>query len=113
MNTLHEVLTVLLGAESEAKRIVEDSKQNSAEALRLTQEKFAAERKNEIDAARSKANEITNAAFEAAKTEAAQIAAMGADERERIKKRFAENSDSVIASFVNETAEGFIAKKRG
>ena len=43
MGTLQEVLAVLLGAESEAKRIVEDSKSESDGFLRSAQEKFAME----------------------------------------------------------------------
>ena len=42
MSTLHEVLAVLLGAESEAKRIVDDSKNEAESMLRSAQEKFAA-----------------------------------------------------------------------
>ena len=52
MSTLQEVLAVLLGAESEAKRIVNDSKNESDNFLRSAQEKFAGERTNQMASAR-------------------------------------------------------------
>ena len=41
MSTLQEVLAVLLGAESEAKRIVGDSKNEAESMLQTAQEKFS------------------------------------------------------------------------
>ncbi|WP_278549494.1 hypothetical protein [Cloacibacillus evryensis] len=52
-------------------------------------------------------------ALNSAKTEAAQIAGLGKEERTRMQKRFEENVDAVIDSIVSETAESFISKKRG
>ena len=113
MSTLHEVLAVLPGAESEAKRIVDDSKNESESLLRTAQEKFAAERANQMASAREQAKGIMETALNSAKTEAAQIASLGKEERARMQKRFEENVDAVIDSIVSETAESFISKKRG
>ncbi len=113
MSTLHEVLAVLLGAESEAKRIGDDSKTASDALLRTAQEKFAAERANQMASAREQAKGIMETALNSAKTEAAQIASLGKEERARMQKRFEENVDAVIDSIVSETAESFISKKRG
>ena len=112
MGTLQEVLAVLLGAESEAKRIVEDSKNESAGFLRTAQEKVSMERTNQMASAREQAKGVMETALSAAKTEADQIADLGKDERTRMQKRFEENADPVIASMVSEIAERYISKTR-
>lgn len=113
MSTLQEVLAVLLGAESEAKRIVDDSKNEAESMLRSAQEKLASERANQMASAREQAKSIMETALNSAKTEAEQIASLGKEERARMQKRFDENVDPVIDSMVSETAESFISKKRG
>ena len=113
MSTLHEVLAVLLGEESEAKRIVDDSKNEAESLLRTAQEKFAAERANQMASAREQAKGIMETALNSAKTEAAQIASLGKEERARMQKRFDENVEPVINAIASETAESFISKKRG
>ena len=113
MSTLHEVLAVLLGAESEAKRIIDDSKNESDRLLRTAQEKFASERANQMASAREQAKGIMETALNAAKTEADQIASLGKQERERMQKRFEENVDAVVSAIATETAENYISKKRG
>ena len=112
MGTLQEVLAVLLGAESEAKRIVEDSKRESDGFLRSAQEKFAMERTNQMASAREQAKGIMETALNSARTEAEQIADLGKEERVRMQKRFEENVDPVIDSMISETAERFISKTR-
>ncbi|HAH69525.1 MAG TPA: hypothetical protein DCL58_07060 [Synergistaceae bacterium] len=112
MGTLQEVLAVLLGAESEAKRIVEDSKSESDGFLRSAQEKFAMERTNQMASAREQAKGIMETALNSARTEAEQIADLGKEERVRMQKRFEENVDPVIDSMISETAERFISKTR-
>ena len=112
MGTLQEVLAVLLGAESEAKRIVEDSKSESDGFLRSAQEKFAMERTNQMASAREQAKGIMETALNSARTEAELIADLGKEERIRMQKRFEENVDPVIDSMISETAERFISKTR-
>ncbi|WP_352402286.1 hypothetical protein [Synergistes jonesii] len=113
MSTLQEVLAVLLGAESEAKRIVDDSKLEAEAMLQTAQEKFASERANQMASAREQAKSIMETALSSAKTEAVQIANLGKEERARMQKRFEENVEPVIDSMVSETAESFISRKRG
>ena len=114
MGTLQDVLAVLLGAESEAKRIVEDSKSESDGFLRTAQEKFAMERANQMASAREQAKGLMETALNSARTEAEQIAVLGKEERTRMQKRFEENVDPVIDSMVSEIAERYISKtKRG
>jgi len=110
MSTLQEVLAVLLGAESEAKRIVGDSKTESAELLRMAQEKFSQERANQIASAREQAKEIMTTAVNAAKAEADQIADLSKEEMKRIQTRFDQNVDTVVTSKVSDIAEKYVRK---
>ena len=110
MSTLQEVLAVLLGAESEAKRIVGDSKTESAELLRMAQEKFTKERANQIASAREQAKEIMTTAVNAAKAEADQIADLSKEEMKRIQTRFDQNVDTVVTSMVSDIAEKYVKK---
>lgn len=110
MSSLQEVLAVLLGAESEAKRIVGDTKSESDSLLHSAQAKFAQERVNQIASAREQAKEIMTTALNSAKTESEQIAQMGREEMERTQKRFDENVSTVIDSLVSETANNYLRK---
>lgn len=112
MSTLQEVLAVLLGAESEAKRIVEDSRYESDSYLRTAQEKFSMERANQMASAREQANGLMETALSSAKTEAEQIVALGKEERARMQKRFDENVGPIIDSMVSEMAEKYILKTK-
>lgn len=112
MSTLQEVLAVLLGAESEAKRIVDDSKNESDGLLRSAQDRFAGERTNQMASAREQAKGVMETALNSARTEAEQIADLGKEERTRMQKRFEENADPVIASMVSEIAESYLSKRR-
>lgn len=112
MSTLQEVLAVLLGAESEAKRVVEESKNDCDSYLRSVQEKFAARRASEMESAREQAKSVLDTALNAAKTEAEQISALSKDERDRMQRRYDENADAVIDSMVSEIVESLIAKGR-
>ncbi|MEG1642181.1 MAG: hypothetical protein RR272_03620 [Synergistaceae bacterium] len=111
MSTLQEVLAVLLGAESEAKRIVSDSRSETGSYLKTTQEKFSVERQNQMESAREQAKTIMDTSLNSAKTESEQIANLGKEERERIKKRFEENVDSVVNLMASEIAEHYISKR--
>ncbi len=111
-STLQEALAVLLGAESEAKRVVDDSKNESEGFLRSAQEKFTGERANQMASAREQAKGIMENALNSAKTEAEQIAELGKEERSRMQRRFEENVDSVIDSMVSEIAESYTSKRR-
>lgn len=105
MSALQEVLAVLLGAESEAKRIVDEAKSESTGVIRTTQDRFTAERENRMSAAREQAKSIMENALSSAQTEAKQILDLGKEERERVSKRFEENVDAVVASVIAETVD--------
>lgn len=109
MSALQEVLAVLLGAESEAKRIVDDAKGESAGVIKTTQDKFAAERENRMASAREQAKGIMENALSAAQTEAKQILDLGKEERDRINKRFEENVDAVVGSVIAETVDQILS----
>lgn len=110
MSTLQEVLAILLGAEAEAERVVNDAENDSEALLRTTREKFAAERINQMESAREQAKGIMNSALSSVKTESVQIADLGKEERERMQQRFEENVDPIIDSMVLEIADRFISK---
>ena len=105
MSALQEVLTVLLGTESEATRIVEDAKSQSAGVMKVTQDSFGPNRKSKMAAAREQAKSIMANALSAAQTEAKQILDLGKEERERVNKRFEENIDTVVANVLAETVD--------
>lgn len=109
MSALQEVLAVLLGAESEAKRIVDEAKNEYANLLRVTQEKFTGERENRMNAAREQAKSVMENALSAAQTEARQILDLGKEERDRVTRRFNENLDAVVGSVVTETVDRILA----
>lgn len=109
MSALQEVLAVLLGAESEAKRIVDEAKSEYTNLLRVTQEKFTGERENRMSAAREQAKGIMGNALSAAQTEAKQILDLGKEERDRVARRFNENLDAVVGSVVAETVDRILA----
>lgn len=110
MSALQEVLTVLLGAESEAGRIVEDAKSQSTSVMRLTQDSFDSNRKIRMAAAREQAKSVMANALAAAQTEAKQILDLGREERDRVNKRFQENADRVVANVLTETVDKILAR---
>ncbi len=105
MSALQEVLTVLLGAESEATRIVEDAKSQSTNVMKITQDSFDTNRKNRMAASREQAKSIMANALAAAQTEAKQVLDLGREERDRVNKRFEENVDTVVANVLAETVD--------
>jgi F-type H+-transporting ATPase subunit b len=109
MSAVQEVLTVLLGAESEAKRVVEEAKRESASVVRTTQDIFIPNRENRMSSVREQAKGLMQNALNGAEAEARQILEFGKEERERINKRFEENVDAVVASVLAETVDGILA----
>jgi F-type H+-transporting ATPase subunit b len=109
MSALQEVLTVLLGAESEGKRIVEDAKNDSVGIIKTTQEIFLPDRESRMASTREQAKGLMENALLSAQTEAKQILDLGREERERVLKRFDENVDTVIAAVLAETADKILS----
>jgi F-type H+-transporting ATPase subunit b len=109
MSALQEVLTVLLGAESEARRIVEDAKSESVGVIKTTQEIFIPDRESKMLSAREQAKSLMANALTSAQTEAKQILDLGREERERVGRRFAENVDAVVAAVLAETVDKILS----
>ena len=109
MSALQEVLTVLLGAESEAKRIISDAKSESLGVIKTTQEIFIPDRESKMVMAREQAKSLMENALISAQTEAKQILDLGREERERVLRRFEENADSVIAAVLAETVDKILS----
>ncbi|MDR3332714.1 MAG: hypothetical protein LBT08_08795 [Synergistaceae bacterium] len=109
MSALQEVLAVLLGAEAEAKRIVEDAKVESANVVKTTHDIFVPDREVKMSSAREQAKSMMENALTSAQTEAKQILDLGKEERERVLKRFEENADAVVASVLTETVDRILA----
>ncbi|MDR0654305.1 MAG: hypothetical protein LBG12_13510 [Synergistaceae bacterium] len=109
MSALQEVLTILLGAESEAKRIVEDAKNDSMGVIKTTQEIFLPDRESRMASTRAQAKGLMENALLSAQTEARQILDLGREERERVLKRFDENVDTVIAAVLAETVDKILS----
>lgn len=109
MSALQEVLTVLLGAESEAKRIVEDAKTESVGVIKTAQEIFIPDRESRMVSVREQAKSLMANALTSAQTEAKQILDLGREERERVNRRFEENVDTVVAAVLAETVDKVLA----
>jgi F-type H+-transporting ATPase subunit b len=109
MSAIQEVLTVLLGAESEAKRIVEDAKSDSVGVIKTTQEIFIPDRESKMVFAREQAKSLMANALLSAQTEAKQILDLGREERERVNKRFEENVDTVVSAVLAETVDKILS----
>ena len=109
MSALQEVLTVLLGAESEAKRIVSDAKSESLGVIKTTQEIFFPDRESKMRMAREQAKSLMANALTSAQTEARQILDLGREERERVNRHFDESADTVIATVLAETVDKILS----
>ena len=111
MAALQETLAVLLGAETEAKRVVSEARTESEDLRRTAQDKFALEREHRMASARQQATSLLETARTAAETEAAQILDLGKKERERMAQRFAENARAVAQALAAETAERILRRE--
>jgi F-type H+-transporting ATPase subunit b len=109
MSALQEVLAVLLGAEAEANRIVEDAKTESASVMKTTQDIFMPDRELKMASAREQAKSMMANARTSAETEAQVISDLGKEERKRVAGRFEKNVDSVVAVVLAETVDRILA----
>lgn len=109
MSALQEVLAVLLGAESEAKRIVADAKGESAQVMKTMQEIFQPDRENKMASAREQAKSIIANTVEASQAESKQILEQGGEDRKNMKIRFDENVDTVVNTVLAETVERILS----
>ncbi len=105
MPALEENLAVLLGAETEGRRRVEEAK---AEAERIVEEakrKFAAEAERRRNEARDQARTILETSKAAADAESQQLLDQGKSDRERMRRRFDENAAGVAEALAAEFVE--------
>lgn len=105
MASLQEVLSVLLGAESEANQIVEDARSQSAGVIQLTHDSFEPRRKSKLAATREQAASLIDNASAAVGSETKQITDRAAAEREAMERRYGEAVGSVVEALVSETVE--------
>lgn len=109
MSELQEVLSILIGAESEADRIVKDAKLQSENVIKETHDSFEPERRTKMAAAREQAKGIMENATNAAAAETKQIRDRGADDRARLEKRYEERVDALISHVIAETVDKILA----
>jgi len=111
MPSLQEALAVLLGAESEGAREVEEAKAEAERIKRATNEKIVMERQRRLNGAKEKAKAIIESARSAAEEEAKQILEVGKMERQRARRRFNEVVESVVDSLVKEHVANILKSK--
>jgi vacuolar-type H+-ATPase subunit H len=111
LSSLQEALVVLLGAESEGIREVQEARAQAETLLKETRERMAREAETRLQAARKKAGTILENARAAADEEARSITEQGKSERERMERRFREIAEGVVDSLVQETAEILLGKR--
>lgn len=110
MSSLQEALVVLLGAESEGAREVQDARAEAEAMTRNAREKLERERERRLEAARKKALAVLEGARSAAEEEARQITETGKAERERMERRFREVTADVVEALVRENVENLLKK---
>jgi len=107
---LQEVLAVLLGAEGEARSEIEESRNEAERVVRRAKDAFSQERERRLAAAREQAKAVLDLARSAADAEGGQILQMGQQDLDRMRERFDENVQGLVATLVAEVAESYRRK---
>jgi len=107
---LQEVLAVLLGAEGEARSEIEESRNEAERVVRRAKDAFSQERERRLAAAREQAKAVLDLARPAADAEGGQILQMGQQDLDRMRERFDENVQGLVATLVAEVAESYRRK---
>ena len=110
MSSLQEALAVLLGAESEGVREVQEARAEAEEMVKEASEKMAHEQEKRLETARSKARDLLDNARVAADEEARQISELGREERERMERRFREVAPGVVRAAARENVERLLRR---
>lgn len=110
MSSLQEALAVLLGAESEGVREVQEARTEAEAMGKNAMEKMGAERGRRLEAAREKARMLLESARSAADEEARACSDLGKAERERMERRFREVGGGVVDALVRENVENLLKK---
>ncbi|HQF91943.1 MAG TPA: ATPase, partial [Synergistaceae bacterium] len=98
MAALQEVLAVLLGAEGEARSEIEESRNEAERVVRRAKDAFSQERERRLAAAREQAKAVLDLARSAADAEGGQILQMGQQDLDRMRERFDENVQGLVAT---------------
>ncbi len=109
MATLQESLAVLLGADNEARRMVDEARIEADGLMHSARVRFAEVRKDRMDATQEQSKSLMESVLASAKAEAEQILTSGKEERERTVRRFEENADMVIASLKADLVERILS----
>ena len=112
MSSLQEALAVLLGAESEGVREVQEARTEAEAMGKNAMEKMGAERDRRLEAAREKSRMLLESARSAADEEARQVTDLGKSERERMERRFREVAGDVVDALVRAGYRGLRAPAR-
>ena len=110
MSSLQEALAVLLGAESEGVREVQEARAEAEEMVKKASERMAHEQEKRLEGARSKARDLLDNARVAADEEARQISELGREERERMERRFREVAPGVVRAAARENVERLLRR---
>ena len=110
MSSLQEALAVLLGAESEGVREVQEARIEAETMGKNALEKMGIERERRLEAARGKALLLLDGARAAADEEALACSELGRAERERMERRFREVAGDVVDALVRESVENLLKK---
>ncbi|ACZ18759.1 ATP synthase F0 subunit B [Thermanaerovibrio acidaminovorans] len=113
MISLEETLAVLLGADGEARRIVQEARDEAESMIARGQEEFMRQRDMRISAAKQRAAALIDNAQRAAQAEAEEILNNGRARRERMRKAFEENGRRVASAIALEEAEALLSGRRG
>lgn len=110
MSSLQEVLTLLLGAESEARRKSEEARAEAEEIIARTRQDFQREREDRLSAAREQALGLIESAENAAEAEVRQIVNLGQQEAQDLTERFGAYARETVDSLVDEMALHYVRK---
>lgn len=109
MISLEETMAVFLGAESEAKRLVQEAREEADAMVRKGQDDFMRERDMRISSARQRASAVLDNARNASQKEAEEIIRNGKARRERMLQAFEEHAQEVARAIAIEEAEAILS----
>ncbi len=110
MSSLQEFLTLLLGAESEARRKTEEARIQAEEVITRARQDFQQEREARLAAVRDQAKTLIDAAEKSTEAEIRQIQFQEQQETEGMAGRFKAHVGDVVATIAEETAAEYIRK---
>lgn len=110
MSSLQEFLTLLLGAESEARRKTEEARIQTENVLTKARQDFQQEREARLAAVRDQAKTLIEATEKSTEAEIRQIQSQEQHETEGMAERFKTHVGDVVKTIVEETAAEFIRK---